>query len=324
MKKIYFTLAILLATGVFAMAQKTANSPVSVGNAGHIGLSAKTTVVDTLLPESASDPCFANWVLYSSTNGGFVVGNNGYEDVAKAQKFYTYGATATVSEILVYFGAKTEALATSPLGASLMSVGANGGPNSVIMASTPITMADVDTTGALTSFPFATPVSVADSFFCNIILPTTAGDTVGIVSTADPCSMGFHLWEEWSGGLGWFAVADSNAWGIMIDAIILPVVDIIASTPEGFVQSRGLKLYGNYPNPAANNTTISFENEQPSAVALSIVGINGQVLKTIDFGNVAPGRHDINLDVTDLAAGMYTYVLSTTSGRLAARFSVAK
>jgi hypothetical protein len=52
--------------------------------------------------------------------------------------------------------------------------------------------------------------------------------------------------------------------------------------------------------------------------------MNGQTLKTITYGNTTSGRHDINLDLSDLAAGMYTYILSTSSGRLAARFNVAK
>lgn len=324
MKKIYLTLALLLATGAFAFAQKTANSPVAVTQSNVIGLASKTTVIDTLVPESSNDPCFGTLVVYTSTNGGWVVGNNGYGDVAKAQKYYLYGATATVSEVLVFFGGKTEALPTSPLGASLMSVGSNGGPNSVILASNPITMANVDTTGNLTAFTFATPTAVPDSFFCNVILPATPGDSVGIVSTQDPCTTGELLWEEFSGGGGWYSFQDGSSWGLAIDAIILPVADITPVSVDGYMQARGLKLFGNFPNPANQSTTISFETEYAGNVSISIVNVNGQMVKSFNYSNVAAGRHDVNLDVTELAAGMYTYVINTNNGRLAARFNVAK
>lgn len=67
------------------------------------------------------------------------------------------------------------------------------------------------------------------------------------------------------------------------------------------------------PNPVQNNATISFENGNATTANLSIVNLNGQIVKTENF-NTQNGRNTYTFDVSDLSNGVYYYTV--TSGDL--------
>lgn len=74
------------------------------------------------------------------------------------------------------------------------------------------------------------------------------------------------------------------------------------------------------PNPVSNNATISFNLQNASEVAISIVNVMGQEVLSINNSNEAAGNHSYNVDVTALPAGNYIYrVISgnaVTSGNI--------
>lgn len=74
------------------------------------------------------------------------------------------------------------------------------------------------------------------------------------------------------------------------------------------------------PNPVTTNATISFNLQNASEVAISIVNLMGQEVLSINNSNEAAGNHAYNVDVTALPAGNYIYrVISgnaVTSGNI--------
>ena len=69
-------------------------------------------------------------------------------------------------------------------------------------------------------------------------------------------------------------------------------------------------LYQNYPNPFNPTTTIAFDLPQGSPVSLRIFNVQGQLVRELlDGAPLAPGRHEISLDASGLATGVYIYRL---------------
>ena len=71
----------------------------------------------------------------------------------------------------------------------------------------------------------------------------------------------------------------------------------------------GLALLESMPNPATTNAVIQFELMQSKEVSLELRSLQGKLIVLEDFGALQPGLHRHDVDVTELAAGQYTYSL---------------
>lgn len=88
-------------------------------------------------------------------------------------------------------------------------------------------------------------------------------------------------------------------------------------TPDGissYSQYAAGQLEDCYPNPANPNTTIPFILKEAADVALRIFGDQGQLVRTVDLGKLAQGRHEVSWEGQDqagqpVAAGTYLYRL---------------
>ncbi|MBD3383512.1 family 10 glycosylhydrolase [candidate division KSB1 bacterium] len=76
---------------------------------------------------------------------------------------------------------------------------------------------------------------------------------------------------------------------------------LAAGTPEEWM------LYQNYPNPFNPVTQIPFTVAEPGHVELIIYDIRGRQVNVLLSGVVAPGRHTVVFDGSDLASGIYYY-----------------
>lgn len=69
-----------------------------------------------------------------------------------------------------------------------------------------------------------------------------------------------------------------------------------------------------YPNPAAQNTTISFNIYEKNNVTVNMYDVLGNLVSTISQGNeFEKGNHSININTSDLSSGIY-YVSLTING----------
>jgi hypothetical protein len=81
-------------------------------------------------------------------------------------------------------------------------------------------------------------------------------------------------------------------------------------TPGGRLQAE-VGLYQNYPNPFNPSTTIRYGLTARSEVTLTVFNILGQAVATLVTETQEAGYHEVRLDGTGLASGVYLYRLST-------------
>ncbi len=70
---------------------------------------------------------------------------------------------------------------------------------------------------------------------------------------------------------------------------------------------RAFALYQNYPNPFNPSTTIRFDLNQTSTVALEIFNVLGQRVEYRNYGTMDAGRYDKLINMNSLASGVYYY-----------------
>lgn len=315
MKKLYFFAAIFsLSTAAFAQRAHLPGQPVT-GFQPANSASEAVTPTDTLWDFFVGSP-----TIYGSQNGGFVVGINGYADKAKAQSFIVTPYPYAVEGALVWFGGldHSSGSATSKVTVNVYQMNGTGSTSAgtgmpapgTVLSSADILISDVDTSaGNMNVVTFSAPVAIPGDYAVGVDFTTAAaGDTVGIVSTADGDAGGTELsWEKWSDN-SWHTMLE--AWPLDIDFAIFPIVDMNNSIEEmGF--TNGIKLGQNQPNPFNNTSIISYELENSSDVALVIYDLTGKMIQTVEAGSQMAGKHTIEINADNLAAGTYYYVLKT-------------
>lgn len=337
MKKIYTILA-AFAVVLSANAQgRLVSGSISVSNAGIPAVSAGRTVTDTIFNASDYNASATGVTIYSSGNGGYVCGNNGYGDKAKVQAFTNTIGSIAVEGAIIWFGAKEhDGTATvskimvreySLTGAGTSTAGAVTNAPSTVNASLDVLFPMIDTgtsfaTGAM-PYMFATPVLTGLDFGIGVdFTGLGAGDTVGLVSWTDGDAMGADMaWEKWSDNT-WYTMF--QAWPLDIDFFIWALIDDNPSgIEEGYI--NGVNLSQNTPNPAVNNTVISYNLENnTNNVSLMIFDVTGKMVKTFNEGNKPAGKYSVNVATADLTAGVYYYAITAGKGRIAKKMIVTK
>ncbi|MFT4602766.1 MAG: hypothetical protein ACI857_002953, partial [Arenicella sp.] len=218
MKKIYI-LALAVMAGGMTFAQKQAGEAVDTWDRLPENFDRSE---DTLNPASFSDACVGNgFALYSSTTGGYVAGTNDYGDVAKGQKFTLNGQATVVGAQVLYGAIDVQG------GATMVTAGLYDDAQALLTGATPHLLSAIDTTAGgaagLYNYTF-TGTAVTNDFY--IMVGWALGDdTLGIVSTTDPC--GTDSWEIWSDA-SWNDIP--TAWGVSIDLVITALVDDLEFT----------------------------------------------------------------------------------------------
>lgn len=86
----------------------------------------------------------------------------------------------------------------------------------------------------------------------------------------------------------------------------------------------GAALGQNMPNPATGVTTIQWNLERAMDVDFQVVDNMGRVVYTQSMGNLPVGLHQVELDATKLAPGIYQYAIISEGHQLTKSMVVAK
>ena len=70
-------------------------------------------------------------------------------------------------------------------------------------------------------------------------------------------------------------------------------------------------LFQNQPNPASQSTQINFSLYESQKVYFTVVDAFGRIVHAEDLGNLAKGKHELNLDLNDFSPGIYFYSIQT-------------
>jgi hypothetical protein len=173
---------------------------------------------DTLYPPALDTECGApdKYRLYPANNGGFVSGTNGYNDIEKGQFFPN--KTGFISELKVLFGAKKD---NGGFVRALVYGNNSGNPGTLFGISEALNISEIDTSGNLSTFIFNNPVPVLNGFFIMVEVNPGNNNSVGIITTQDPCSPSF-AWEKWSNSL-FYPYTSGQGWNLRIDHVFYVV-----------------------------------------------------------------------------------------------------
>lgn len=166
----------------------------------------------------------------STTSGknGFVSGNNGYGDKAKAEYFATTGGFNQINGALLRFGKAKAASGSSNVTVTVWNnAGANGSPGTILgskVVSISSIAADV-AANQLTSVTFTTPIKVNGPYYVGVQLSSTPGDTVALVTNTNGNAAAGKGWEQLSNNT-WATYTSS--WNLNISNAIFPVVTTVA------------------------------------------------------------------------------------------------
>lgn len=89
------------------------------------------------------------------------------------------------------------------------------------------------------------------------------------------------------------------------------------STPVNVenIAYTGFELLQNIPNPATGVTRIRYNMEISDRVSLEVMDITGKRVFAEDFGQLPVGEHQYELNISNLAPGLYTYTLNVGQQR---------
>jgi hypothetical protein len=116
----------------------------------------------------------------------------------------------------------------------------------------------------------------------------------------------FHWWPaKYTQWLAQKNQEDANILSLLTDGNTTGVQQDQSNIPASY------ELGQNYPNPFNPTTNIEFTLPVRSDVRLVLMNVLGQTVKEIAVGNYAAGSHQVTLNASSLASGVYFYKLQT-------------
>jgi hypothetical protein len=274
---------------------------------------AVTPECDTLHYPLAGTPTL---FYVSPPEQGYVCGNNTYGDLAKADYFDPDETGKTLFKGFFEFAYVSMGSGQDPDVEFRVwkNNGLGGLPGDVIGTATlPLSEIFDDVSNMLiTQVEFDPPVAITTPFYLGVMLPTTTGDTLALVSTdEDEINPGI-AYEMWS-DLSWFAFSDQGSWQLNIgQAIYAQYCDQGFGAGEETMAPDVLI----YPNPASDLIQMQLTTNEPVIIIMTnFLGQNAGSWTFDDAGN-------IRLPVHDLSAGMYLVTITGKDFRVSRKVLV--
>ena len=153
-----------------------------------------------------------------------------------------------------------------------------------------------------------------NSLFTNILVDTTICDTL------------LHLSPLAANSRFCWHVNASNAQGIsdFSDAASFMTGDLTTDIKELEDNLTEFELFQNYPNPFNPTTTVSFTLPHQSHVRLVLLNLLGKEVMKIAEGDYEAGTHQVQLNASSLASGLYFYKMEAGKFKKVMKMIVSK
>ncbi len=265
--------------------------------------------------------------LQGGNPGGFIFGFNAFLD---KQKGYMFNANGTVPGAGFAFGRKALLDSTSTGGSYVAHIYTESSPGmwSLAASSTPVSYANIDTAfgqngPAITSFLFLPAVQVNGNFLVTVDVYSQADTASGVALWSNGPSCGSGLsYEVWEAMTGDTIVKISDQWNGSSGAPLLadPFMGILVQGFTGVETLTSNSLMA-YPNPANNMVTVGFGAEKATQGTLEIMNLAGQVVLSQNI-DVVSGKNTIEINIADLASGVYAYQVKTAAQQMTGKLVV--
>lgn len=263
--------------------------------------------------DSLRYPLPGNLVMYSVyyPNGtyGYVSGNNGYSDKAKADFFTPMAPFIKIEGVLFKFGrAKRLSSHHNNIAVHVWdNSGPGGSPGNILLTdSIPFAqiISDVNNHN-YTFFEFSTPLDVTNSFFLGVVLPSLPGDTLALMTNKSGQSLPGTAWELWQNDL-WYPYSNISSWSYDLSHAIFPVLcnPLYFNIPEN--KSLNINIY---PNPTNEFANVSFGTNYYENIRVRVYNLVGKEVKNFVFKGSS--TNVIRIDLSDCPAGVYMLNIQT-------------
>jgi len=166
--------------------------------------------------------------------------------------------------------------------------------------------------------PFEDPIELDNEgfYFAGVISEFESESELTVLANAD---------SDTDNSTGSYSQAGSGDFVWFTSQTATPAVRLILSERVGvdeIANANGIQLFQNVPNPATGTTMFRFEMLQSRNVTLEIRDLQGRIVDTIDRGQLGAGEHQVQVDISGLQSGIYTYTLIADGMRLTKKFIV--
>jgi hypothetical protein len=172
--------------------------------------------------------------------------------------------------------------------------------------------------GQFITMKLKTPVQVATG---DDILVLVGHNGSGNPAVTDPA---FGLSRTVPGGsvLGYDAA--DQLFGLASPRAVMVRANINNSVSLEEISNNTLSVSNNFPNPFATTTTVDFKLTNATNVSYDVVDMTGKTVLSVNNGNMAAGSHQIKLDGTSWANGIYYFTVKTDDAQITRKIVVNK
>lgn len=140
-------------------------------------------------------------------------------------------------------------------------------------------------------------------------LNSTAQFTCGAAGTSRPGTS--YLFDDTDGT--WYYVTET------------PMVRMNFDVSLGVDDSKELvSSLSAFPNPANTNVNVNFSVNESATVEMKVISVTGDVVYNTNFGTIAAGQHTENINVSELANGVYFYTLNVNGNITTKKLVISK
>lgn len=120
-------------------------------------------------------------------------------------------------------------------------------------------------------------------------------------------------------GQGWINIEGTQGWGTFTD---IPVVRMNFNPQLGVENNEMFTGVSIFPNPATDKVAVDFNLNSVSNVTINVVDVNGKVVNTNTLSNLSSGANSTELNVANLAPGVYSVVIKSNDSSLTRKLVV--
>lgn len=292
------------------------------------GLVSEAQITDTL---GFSDYSAGTETLYSSPNGGYAFGNNGYGDRAKAQAF-SHDQSFVIKELQLKFGdVQFDSMdSTSSININIYGFGGAGAtfssasdsvaPDSIIQTYS-LPVYEINSGGDFTVVDVSSEQLVFQAnerFFVGVDFEQlTEGDTVGLYSSEDgDAEQAYRSWEL-NADSNWVLIAQpAFSWDLDVDLAIFVAIDV--NDPAG-ISDYSETAINIFPNPTKSNLKVDLSELPAGLKYYRVMNTAGLVMLE---GFSAKNQFEINTG--RLNSGVYMLSIESETSVLSSKVIISK
>jgi len=261
-------------------------------------------------------------VHYTSGVYGYVSGNNGYSDKAKADFFTPMSPFTKMAGAYFKFGkARNHSSTDYKIALHVWDNSGPGGAPGNILFTDSISCAQIRSNvqlNAYTYVPFETPLDISSSFYLGVMLPDQPGDTIVLMTNKSGQSMPGTAWELWRNDI-WYPYSDISSWSYNLSHAIFPILCNPATYSVIENYSGDVRVY---PNPASGILNIDFGTYLYDNIEIKAFDLVGKEVKSINYQGSPTNL--MQLDLSNLSGGIYILHINNGKNSVIKKVSLLK